>query len=741
MVRQEITDGWSFTWFPDSQTENFSPEAVRTAESVPVSLPHTFAENGVSRRGIGAYRRLVQTDPQWKTLFISFEAVDQCCRVLINGQEAGAHQGGYSRFAVPVPETAIRAGQFELLVLADNRLNEHVSPHFGDFTVFGGIPRPVSLLICEENHFDYLYYGTEGLILRTAVDESGNGILTAEPHTVHSCPAVLSVRVLDSHGQVAASGEGDADEPLRLVLPAVHLWDGRTAPVLFTVEAKLLVEGRTADTVHLQTGFRKVEADGSGLRLNGRKCFLRGVARHQDRAEALTAVSEDQIAGDFDLIDEIGANAVRLSHYQHSQTAYRECDRRGLLCWAEIPMLKMTEDPALQENARQQLTELILQNIHHPSIYCWGIQNEIAMFRDAPFMHEACRELHALAKRLDPGRLTACANLYPVPPESKLNAITDLVGYNYYFGWYYGSFADYGKYLDLFHRVRPDVPLGITEYGADANITLHSVSPKVKDYSEEYQALYHESVYPYLEERDWLWGSFVWNMFDFSSERRNEGGIRGINSKGLVTWDRKTRKDAFYYYKARWTNPPFLHLCGRRYELRAADTADVKVYTNCPAAALSVNGRDMGTAENDGSGVILFREVPLSEKTNRITVRCGTSEDSMILRRVKQEPESYRLPDTGEGNVTNWFFQSEMKDDCYSILDSAQTLLDSRAASQVLREALPKLYEALTGNMGIPLGLTMKSIISRDIRDSEQIARINQALQEIRKDGSEGRRE
>ncbi len=273
------------------------------------------------------------------------------------------------------------------------------------------------------------------------------------------------------------------------------------------------------------------------------------MAKHQDFAGVFCAVSEEHIRKDFALIDEIGATGVRLSHYQHPQAAYERCDELGLLAWAEVPMLKMTESAALMENTEQQLRELILQNIHHPAIFCWGIQNEIAMFKDAPYMHENCRKLHAIVKELDPDRVSTAANLYPLKASSRLNEITDMIGYNVYFGWYYGDMTDYGTYLDRMHAARPSLPFGVSEYGVDTNIRLHSSQPHVKDYTEEYQALWCETVYEQIESRPWLWGSFVWNMFDFHSARRNEGGQRFINAKGLVTNDRETRKDAFYYYK------------------------------------------------------------------------------------------------------------------------------------------------------------------------------------------------
>ena len=730
MHKLPIIDQWTVAWMPDVPLAQAAPHA---AENQPVSLPHIFG-----KRALALYRRHVSVDAP--CAYVEFDAVDQCCRVFIDGEEVGGHQGGYSRFRVKVPEKALKNGGFDLALLVDNRLNEHVSPHFGDFTIFGGIPRPVRLLTCGETHFDYGYYGTEGVIVRSSVDENGDGVLSIEPRAVNAKAASLFVEVSGQEG-VIARGEGKADETLRLALPHPSLWNGRQAPALYTVRAELRANGQTADAVEIQTGFRTARATAQGFLLNGAPCSLRGVARHQDRAEVFTAASPEQIAEDFDLIDEIGANAVRLSHYQHPQAAYDECDRRGILCWAEIPMLKMTEDAALQENAQTQLTELILQNIHHPSVFCWGIQNEIAMFRDAPFMHEACQRLCDLAHSLDPDRQTACANLFPVPPESRLNGITDLVGYNYYFGWYYGEFSDYGKYLDAFHAARPDTPIGITEYGADANLALHSAEPRVKDYSEEYQALYHESVYPYLRERPWLWGSFIWNMFNFSSERRNEGGTKGLNAKGLVTYDRKIKKDAFYYYKAQWSETPFLHLCGRRYAKRTGEKTSVKIYTNCPKAVLTVNGERFAEAKNDGNGVIVFENVPLRGQT-ALRASCGECSDEITIFQTAQEESSYRLPEGSQGGrVVNWFLQEKQKDDCFSILSTAQEILENPKASAVLQEMKPAIYQLLTGDMSIPLGLTLNTFLGRDAKDPEEILRINHALQEIPKSGIQDRRD
>ena len=587
------------------------------------------------------------------------------------------------------------------------------------------------MILCGETCFDRGFFGTDGLILRASVDH-GSGLVRLEPHVLGGERASMRISLLDPAGHEILLEESPCVSSLSLCVPSPRLWRGREDPALYSLQAELLRDGQAVDRVSLSFGFRSLEADGTGFRLNGQPFSLRGVAKHQDRAGVGPAASAEQISEDFDLIDEIGANAVRLSHYQHPQAAYDACDRRGILAWAEIPMLKMTEDPALQENAVQQLTELILQNIHHPAVFCWGIQNEIAMFRDAPFMHENCRRLHQLIRELDPERLSASANLYPLKPASKLNGITDIVGYNVYFGWYYGEMRDFGPWLDRFHDARPDVSLGITEYGVDANPALHSEAPKLKDYSEEYQALWHETVYPQIEARSWLWGSFIWNMFDFSSDRRNEGGQKGINAKGLVTHDRGTRKDAFYYYKARWSEDPFVHLCAKRFQVRAKESVDVKCYTNQPAVRLEVNGVPCGEIPAC-NGTVLFRGVPLHAGENRLCAAAGACTDSCVWTRTDREEPSFRLPEEEGGPVRNWFLEEDTfrREGYFSIEDTANDLLEDPAARRVLEAHVPALVRVMTEQNVIPLGLSMKSILTHDPDNQPDLKIINSELNRI----------
>ena len=734
MQTLSLNASWKFRKLPGLSLAAL-PDALPEGAWEDVTLPHTWFSNDDPWQGLAVYEKTVIPEAAWEKAFLSFDGADQSCRVFVNGHAAGEHRGGYSRFRLPVPEAAMRDEAWRIEVYLENSVNEDIAPSFGDFTVFGGLYRKVDLLVCGADHFDRCYYGTDGLIVRAWVNEAGQGVLDLEPHTVCGAErARIAYTLLDAEGKAVQAAEGAPDEAVQLLVEAPELWDGAGSARLYAVKADLLVNGACADSVSVRTGFRRVELDGqNGFRLNGRPYQLRGVAKHQDRAGVFAAAAEADIREDFGLIREMGATAVRLSHYQHPQTAYDCCDELGLLCWAEIPMLKMTESPALMDNAEQQLTELILQNIHHPSVFCWGIQNEIAMFRDAPFMHENCRQLHGLVKALDGHRFSTAANLYPLKASSKLNEITDMVGYNLYFGWYYGEMADFGPWLDRFHTLRPQLPLGISEYGVDANLALHAEEPKVKDYSEEYQALWHETVYPQIAARPWLWGSFVWNMFDFSSSRRNEGGQRFLNAKGLVSHDRKIRKDAFYYYKARWSDEPFVHLCARRFEKRAQEHIDVKCYTNQQAVKLLVNGSlfGEGRAEN---GAALFCGVPLLRGENRVEAVAGDCADSVVWQRVEMPEPGYHLPEENAGSaVRNWFLTDDdlRKEGFFSIQSTAQELLDNPAARAVLERYIPHLVRVMTEQSVIPLGLALKSILSRDADESLNVNALNAELNAI----------
>lgn len=683
-----IPDDWYFGVVEPS-VDTACPALPKELQAI--TLPHVWNKDAPQQEGCRIYCRTIHAEPAPdQNTFIEFGAVAGVCRVWLNDIYLGEHRGGYSRFRFALTG-ALQPGDNRLIVTADNTHYQDIAPLGGDFNNYGGIYRHVCLITTGRDHFDLLYYGTNGLQLTTHPD--GRVEVTARIKG----RGLVEYTLTDENG-IAAQAAATAGLPdAVLQVNAPHLWNGRQDPHLYTCRARLMVDGVCADEVSLPCGFRAttMTAD-KGFFLNGEHLKICGVSKHQDREGMGNAPTHEQLDEDLSLILELGANAVRLAHYQHPQYFYDLCDRSGLLVWAEIPMLGMPDgNDAIIENAKQQLTELICQNRHHPSIFCWGIQNEIAMLGESLEMYRKTRELNDFVKRLDDTRLTTEANLYTVKNNSPLNFIPDMVGYNVYFGWYHHEMQDYDAFLDSFHADNPQIPLGISEYGVDANPALHSATPKRKDYSEDFQALFHETVYPKIAGRDFVWGSFVWNMFDFGSAAREEGGIKGRNCKGLVTFDRKIKKDAFYYYKACWSQDPFVKIGGERFQKRSGGTTTVKVYSNQSKVSLSVNGVGHGT-KTDGP-VFTFENVPLQRGDNVVYAVSGACADKIVLIGVAEPEQSYIYNDPNPGyNVKNWFTLGQSEDDLfptdrYSIMDETGVLFTEPRTLALLEQEIPEM--------------------------------------------------
>ncbi|MCQ2983199.1 MAG: hypothetical protein MJ178_10640 [Treponemataceae bacterium] len=667
--------------------------ALDAAAAQTVSIPDVWNKDEPAKTGYVPYATTFTVDAVTADtrVYVECDAVFGAAQVFVNGQFAGTHRGGYSRFRVDVTRFC-KAGSNDLVITADNHRYDDINALGGDFSNYGGMYRPVSILVAEGPHFNQLHYGTSGVDITTYAE----GRIEADIWLTGSTGSESVLLILRDKDETVAEfdipvTEADEDGCLcaDIEIENPHLWNGKKDPYLYELSVLITAGDHILDQTTAKIGFRdiKLTAD-KGLFLNGEHLRINGVAKHQDYEGVGPGTTSEHLHRDMELIKEIGANGIRLSHYQHPDEMYDLCDEEGMLVWAEIPLLMLPDDnDGVFENAKEQLKELIYQNRHHPAIFCWGIQNEIALMGETSQQYEKIPVLNTLAKELDPSRPTACANLNQVLNDSPLNKMTDMVGYNLYYGWYYGEMPDYRQFFEKFHAENPSVPLGISEYGVDCSLTWHSATPKRKDYTEEYQTLFHKTVYPIMEAQDFLWGTFIWNMFDFGSAIRNEGGVKGKNCKGLVTWDRQTRKDAFYYYKAAWSEEPFVHIAENRFAKRSGDAMTITVLSNQPTVALTVNGT--AYASQNGCRVFTFENVPLPETgLLAVTATAGNCTDSATFEKVAEPCKDYIYVDPNPSiDVSNWFIPQ----DRYSILDTMDVLHENPACWAVLEEMVPEI--------------------------------------------------
>ena len=707
-----------------NQDWKFIQQDAGLPESLPadwqtVQLPHSWNAidgqdgNGSYDRGKYWYAKTFETPKQplpGGKVFVEILAAGQQATVYVNGTEVTYHEGGYSTFRADITSLCKEEGENLLVVACSNEYKDSVYPQSADFTFYGGLYRGVNLISVPEAHFDLEYYGGPGIQVTPKPCDCGGAtfeIVTYVKNTDENFTVLYSV--LDAEGKEVASGCRPADSTgITLYVPDAKKWD-IDSPYLYTVKAALQRRNETFDEISTRAGVRSFSCDPQkGFIINGKETPLRGVSRHQDMLYKGNALTKEDHYRDAELIKELGANTIRLAHYQHNQYFYDACDELGFIVWAEIPFISVfNKDPEAHQNCISQLKELIIQNYNHPSICFWGISNEILIGGISEKLVENHKELNALAKELDPTRLTTIAHVSMTPVESPMHHITDVESYNHYFGWYGGKMEDNGPWLDNFHKVHPDICLGLSEYGCEGIITYHGPNPACKDYSEEYQALYHEHMAKVLDERPWIWSSHVWNMFDFGCAARNEGGVAGRNNKGLMTIDRKTKKDSYYIYKAYWNKEPMVHLCGKRYAQRAGETTQIRVYSNLPTVTLYLNGEKVG--EQTAEKVFVF-EVALAAGFNTIVAEAGDLKDTMTLEKVEKEPSIYVLPEVNERaeGVANWFktvgdmdlkAPMEFPEGMYSIKDTMEELAANPEAMEIAAKAFK-----LTMNMTVKPG-------------------------------------
>ena len=633
----KIMKGWEFT----------GPDGTTTT----VDLPHTWnARDGQDGgndywRGTCIYRTHFAA-PQFNTashqVWIQFDGVNASAHVVLNGSPVCNHDGGYSTFRANITE--LLRDENELTVEVDNSKNDRVYPQKADFTFYGGIYRDVSLMVVSKNHFTLDYFGGPGIRITPTVQGADASVQVT---TWHDGEGEVSIELLDAAGNTVATGKGP---DITLTIFNAHLWNGVKDPYLYSCKARLVVNGTVEDETTTRFGVRSFKVDPKkGFFLNGKSYPLHGVSRHQDRKGLGNAITREMHNEDMALIKEIGANTIRLAHYQHDQYFYDLCDEVGMVVWAEIPYIS-EHMPNGRENTISQMKELIIQNYNHPCIVCWGVSNEITIStKDKKDMLDNHRQLNDLCHEMDKTRLTTLACYAMCGPFNRSAHITDMVSWNLYLGWYVPGFILNDLWMGFFHLCFPNRPFGYSEYGAEGMPNLHSTHPRRGDHTEEYQAKYHEYMLRCFKRHPWMWATHVWNMFDFAADARDQGGEPGMNHKGLVTFDRKTKKDSFYLYKAWWSDEAFVHICSKRFVERTGSTATVKVYSNQSTVALYVNGNKVG--EQTGEHVFTFK-VPLNGELH-IQAVAGDRTDESVIRHVDTPNPEYKLHKT-KSKSANW---------------------------------------------------------------------------------------
>ena len=740
----ELKDNWMFV----KEAENAADAASKKGTAI--SLPHTWnavdGQDGGNdyHRGTCWYVTKFQK-PELEAgsqVYVEFLGASVIADIYLNGEAVAHHEGGYSTFRVNLTDKLQEENV--LAVALNNADNNYVYPQKADFTFYGGLYRMVNLIVVPESHFELDYAGGNGIAVTPTVECDENRVPTGKASvkvetwvTGNADSVVITITGEESESKTVSVVDGHAEATFEL--EHVHLWDGVDDPYLYHAKAEL----SSGDVTETTFGCRSFYTDPEkGFVLNGRVYPLRGVSRHQDRTGAGNALSYEMHKEDMEIIKEIGANTIRLAHYQHAQEFYDLCDEYGMVVWAEIPYITM-HMPNGRANTLSQMEELVVQNYNHPSIVCWGLSNEITAATPVDEdLLENHRLLNDLCHKLDKTRFTTMANVFMQETDSPLLEIPDVNSYNLYFGWYLGELEQNDEFFDEYHAKYPDRCIGFSEYGADANPQYQSTNPTHGDYSETYQTVYHEHMLKMIEERPYLWATHVWNMFDFAADGRDEGGKHGVNQKGLVTMDRKLKKDAFYLYKAYWNKEDaFVHICGSRYVDRKEDTTEVKVYSNQTTVSLYVDGTLLET--QDGSRIFRFA-VPMTGE-HEIVAKAGAEEDSIHIRKVEEANPDYVMGEIKD--VINWFDDEPYKPECYSIKDKMSEIKASPKAGAILAELMAQapgaesrgdVAESVKDNPNLVrmMGrMTLESMLGhmKDSITEEQVKGLNRMLQQIKK--------
>ncbi len=733
----------------------FTKEEIKDLKVLPsnecyVDLPHTWNNLDGQDGGEEYYRgtcyyakEIVASElPKGSEYYLELNGANASTDVFIDGNHISHHDGGYSTWRINI--TNYLTDKNILVVKVDNGKNDRVYPQMADFTFYGGLYRDVNIIALDKSHFELEYLGTPGIKVTPVVEGNSANVEVEVYVTNEKDNQELVYQIKDKEETIIIEKIVSINNKKeKFKITNVHLWDGVDDPYLYTAEVMLKENNEIIDRVKTRFGCRYFEVDPErGFILNGREYPLRGVSRHQDRWKVGNALSKKHHEEDMDLICEMGANTIRLAHYQHDQYFYDLCDERGIVVWAEIPYISC-HMPKAKENTISQMKELIVQNYNHPSIVVWGLSNEITIGNDEEKdLLENHRILNDLVHEMDKTRLTTVAAVSMCDINHPYLKIPNLVSYNHYFGWYGGDVSDNGPWFDNFHRIHPDIPIGVSEYGCEA-LNFHTSNPTQGDYTEEYQAYYHEEMIKQLFTRPYIWATHVWNMFDFAADARNEGGEAGQNHKGLVTFDRKYKKDSFYAYKAWLSKEPFIHICGKRYINRVEDITKVTVYSNLKEVELFVNDKSFGVKESPEH--FFYFEIP-NIGESKLVAKSGDYSDESYIVKVDKLDESYILKEAGA--VLNWF-DITSPEGYYSLNDKIEDIMKSKEAEKIYNEIMNMLIskipanddnmmmKAATSGLDMLGGFTIIRLINMANFDvtKEELLEFNDKLNKIKKVG------
>ncbi len=663
-----------------------------------VNLPHSWnsidGQDGENDyyRGVAYYaKQLIKTElPKADRYFIEINGSNSSAELYVNGKKLASHDGGYSTWRVDITD-ALEMDNI-IVIAVDNSPNKRVYPQNADFTFYGGLYRNVNIIAVSNAHFDLEYYGGPGLKVTPKISGK-NADVEVEAYVTNPEKGMeLVYKVMDQEGNVVGEQTTSVENTIaNIAISNVHLWHGRKDPYLYTATIELVKDGMVYDNVSTRFGCRTFEIDpNNGFILNGEEYPLRGVSRHQDRIGIGNALLPEHHEEDMDLICELGATTIRLAHYQHDQYFYDLCDERGMVVWAEIPYIS-GHMPTGRENTISQMKELITQNYNHPSIVVWGLSNEITIAGSNEDLLENHKILNDLVHEMDSTRKTVIACVSMCDINDPYVHVPDVVSYNHYFGWYGGDTSMNGPWFDNFHEKYPNTPIGVSEYGCEA-LDWHTSDPKQGDYTEEYQAYYHEELIKQLFTRKYIWATHVWNMFDFGADARAEGGENGQNHKGLMTFDRKYKKDSFYAYKAWLSDDPFVHICGKRYVDRVEDVTKVTVYSNQPEVELFVNGKSLGKKSSPEH--FFYFDVP-NNGVSKLEAVAGNCKDESKICKVSEPNESYIFRESG--SVINWFDITTV-DGHLSLNDTLKTIGSTEEGKKLIQELMQSISESMPEN-------------------------------------------